>query len=346
VRGARARHHAVGGGVLALTGPPQAVVLRALGLGDFLTAVPALRAVRRALPEHDLAVAAPAALAPLVHLAGVADRLLPAAGLEPLRWSGPPPTVAVNLHGRGPQSHRLLGALHPWWLVAYARTGAPERTGGSGPIWDPDEHEVDRWCRLVESAGWTADPEHLDLPVPDVASPAPGAVVVHPGAAYASRRWPADRFAAVVRRLDGERRHVVVTGTAEERPLAEAVAREAGLPASQVLAGTTDLLQLAALVASAALVICGDTGVAHLATAYRRPSVLLFGPTPPARWGPRTDGPHTVLWHPSSGGDPFGDRPDAALLRISVPEVIRAAGLRLGDSGQVDVQWSAVRHPA
>ena len=53
----------------------------------------------------------------------------------------------------------------------------------------------------------------------------------------------------------------------------------------QVLHGHRfDLLELTAVVAAAARVVCGDTGVAHLATALGTPSVVLFGPTSPARW--------------------------------------------------------------
>ena len=57
--------------------------------------------------------------------------------------------------------------------------------------------------------------------------------------------------------------------------------------------------------------------VAHLATAYGTPSVLLFGPTAPSRWGPPADGPHEVLWCGDGTGDPWGDEPDPALLRIT-----------------------------
>jgi ADP-heptose:LPS heptosyltransferase len=164
-----------------------------------------------------------------------------------------------------------------------------------------------------------------------------GAVVVHPGAAYGSCRWPADRFAAVVRHLVAEHVPVVLTGSAAERPLALRVAAASGLPGESVLAGETDLLQLAALVAEARLVLCGDTGVAHLATAYGRPSVLLFGPTPPSRWGPRTQGRHTVLWQESPGADPFGCDPAPGLLRISVEEVLAAVCRRL----RTGVDWSS-----
>ena len=77
--------------------------------------------------------------------------------------------------------------------------------------------------------------------------------------------------------------------------------------------------------------ISGDTGLAHLATAYARPSVTLFGPVPPAEWGPPAHPRHQVLWDGTAGyrGDPHGHRIDPALVAISVPEVLRAASRAL-----------------
>src|SRR5205823_2724259 len=103
------------------------------------------------------------------------------------------------------------------------------------------------------------------------------------------------------------------------------VAGMAGLPRGAVLAGRTGLAGLARLVAGVALVICGDTGVGHLATATATPSVLLFGPVPPSQWGPLRDRErHTVLWSGGTG-DPHGGVPDPGLLAIAVPEVLAAA---------------------
>ncbi|HET7397589.1 MAG TPA: glycosyltransferase family 9 protein [Intrasporangium sp.] len=288
--------------------------------------MPAVRAVARALPGHEVVLAAPAVLEPLVRLSAAADRLVPATGLSPLHWPGPPPDVAVNLHGKGPQSHRVLQALRPGRLVAFACREA----GVPGPAWHAGEHEVRRWCRLVAEEGWPADPQDVRIAAPPAPPPVAGAVVVHPGAAHPSRRWPPERFAAVARWAAGQGWPVVVTGGAQERTLAEEVCRAAGLPPEAALAGRTDLAGLAALVSAARLLVCGDTGVAHLSTAYGTPSVLLFGPVPPAEWGPVTSGPHTVLWHGHGRrGDPWGDVADAALLRITVEEVVEAAGLRL-----------------
>ncbi len=118
---------------------------------------------------------------------------------------------------------------------------------------------------------------------------------------------------------------VVVTGSAAERPLASYVATTAGLPDDAVLASRTTLSQLSAMVADASLVVCGDTGIAHLATAYGTPSVVLFGPVSPQHWGPPPQRPqHIVLWAGSTG-DTFSDQPDPGLLRITTAEVIAAA---------------------
>jgi ADP-heptose:LPS heptosyltransferase len=151
---------------------------------------------------------------------------------------------------------------------------------------------------------------------------------VHPGAAATARRWPAERFAAVATAEREAGRSVILTGSPAERPLAVGIAARAGIDERHVVAGRTDLGALAAIVAHAGRVVCGDTGLAHLATAFGTPSVVLFGPTSPATWGPPADRPqHRALWH-GTVGDPHADRPDPGLLAIDPPQVIDAlAGL-------------------
>src|SRR4051794_29320588 len=148
--------------------------------------------------------------------------------------------------------------------------------------------------------------------------------VVHPGAAFPGRRWPPERFAAVARFLVRAGHDVRITGGPAEEPLARAVAEGAGLGEEAVLAGRTSTLELAAVVAAARVVVSGDTGVAHLATAYRRPSVVLFGPVAPRLWGPPPRPQHVVLWHGDGAGDPWGTTLDPALATITVDEVVEA----------------------
>jgi ADP-heptose:LPS heptosyltransferase len=115
----------------------------------------------------------------------------------------------------------------------------------------------------------------------------------------------------------------LITGSVAERDLGLQVAAAAGLPSDAV--PVTGLGELAALVARARLLISGDTGIAHLATAYGTPSVVLFGPMSPARWGPPPGRPqHRAIWHGtrSERGDAPGPGVHPALLAVSPDEVL------------------------
>jgi hypothetical protein len=319
------------------------LVLRALGLGDALTGVPALRGLRRLHRGRPLLLAAPATIGAWFTDLGLVDGFVPTTGLDdepPGRDLGP--HDAVNLHGRGPQSHALLLAGRPRSVLAFALPdgSAPHDLSAALdpdlPTWRADEHEVLRWCRLVGWAGGRCGPDDLRLVTRRAASAVREAdvvrrhewrpyVVLHPGAASASRRWPVDRWAEVAR-VVSRRADVRLTGGADERVLCSTIADAAGLPPASVTAGELDLPCLLQLVADASLLICGDTGVAHLATATRTPSVLLFGPVSPLLWGPAIDTDrHACLWHGDGTGDPHGDEPDPALLRITSTEVLVAA---------------------
>lgn len=337
-------------------GPERVLVLRALGLGDGLTGIPALRGLRRAFPDVPLVLAAPAGIGGWLCRIGVADDLIELPDLEDLPamdWAdryGGPPDLAVDLHGCGPRSQDLLNLHRPRRLVSFR---CPASGQLAGPGWDPEENEVLRWCRLVRTAfGAPCGPRDLVLAPPAGPPPQPpGYALVHPGAASGSRRWPPDRFARVVAALVARGARVVLTGNAAERDRCAGIAAAAGAvpcttrsPAATGPGGVTDLCGrldldlLAATVAGAGLVISGDTGVAHLATAYRRPSVLLFGPTPPHRWGPAVDTAlHRVLWHgpriaPGYVGDPHGAAVDPALDLITADEVCTAAAALIDTS--------------
>jgi ADP-heptose:LPS heptosyltransferase len=307
-------------------GPGETIlVLRALGLGDLLTGFPALRGLRRAYPDARIVLAGPERFRPLAELSGAVDAVEPTPGLGRLHPGRIAPALAVNLHGSGPQSIGDLLAVSPRAVLTHRHDDFP---GVAGPPWRTDQHEVDRWCALLEWADIPCDAADLMIPRPPGHPDRSGVVVLHPGAASGARRWPVDRFAAVAAALRAAGHDVVVTGDGAELELARAVARQAGLPDSAVLAGALDLLGMVALLSDCRLLICGDTGVAHLATATGAPSVLLFGPTPPDRWGPRGPGPHVVLWAGETG-DPHADRPHSGLLRLTVAQVLEAADAQL-----------------
>ncbi|WP_405182221.1 glycosyltransferase family 9 protein [Nocardia sp. NBC_01377] len=310
-----------------MSGRTKAVtlILRTRGLGGLLTALPALRAIRAARTHHHLVLAAPGWLRPIVELSGCVDELHATPLVGDLRWNAPAPTSAVNLHDAGPASITDLLDTEPAQLISYRHPDFPRVRG---PLWPTHVHETARWCRLLESAGIPADPTDLALAPPARSLATRTHVVIHPGAAPA-RVWPAERFALVAAHLHGAGYRVLVTGTAAEAPLARYVAEHAGLPESCVVAGELTLGQLAATVAGAALVIGGDTGVGHLATAFGTRSVLIFGPTPPNLSGPRPERmAHIALWS-GRAGDPHSPDPDPGLLSITAIEVIDAAERQL-----------------
>jgi ADP-heptose:LPS heptosyltransferase len=308
-------------------GRPSLLVLRALGLGDLLTSVPAIRALRRAYPDHLLTLATPGFLEPIVDLVGGIDRILDSKPLEIPRLRRP--DVAVNLHGRGPESHRCLLATEPRRLIAFGHPAVSQSVGS--PIWCDEEHEVARWCRLLTESSIPSDRTDLAICSPGPARGLDGVTVIHPGAGSRARQWPADRWSAVARDLAARGQRVVVTGDPSERALARRVARGAG-SGVESLAGSTGLEALARIVSGARLVLSGDTGIAHLAIALGTPSVTLFGPTPPSLWGPPPGRPqHRVLWR-GKRGDPHAARPDPGLLAISADEVIEEVALALDGS--------------
>ena len=84
------------------------LVLQARGLGELLSAVPALRALRRAEPRKRIVLAAPHRLEQIVDLISSVDELVATADPAALIWDGPAPELAVNLHGHDGASARAL----------------------------------------------------------------------------------------------------------------------------------------------------------------------------------------------------------------------------------------------
>lgn len=306
------------------------LALRAIGLGDALTGIPALRALGRRFAPRPLLLAAPEPIGRWLTDLGVVDAHVATRGLDdapPGRGLGA--HDAVDLHGNGAPSRDLLCAPRPDRVLSFAPPDPASAVPQTWVRWEAGEHEVRRWARLVEA--WDCEPSAQDLrlrPRPRRrARPGVRRVLIHPGAASGSRRWPADRFATVARALAARGDDVRLTGSASERELCARVAVAAGLAASANTAGALDLPALAATVGEADLVVCGDTGVAHLATALAVRSVLMFGPVAPSAWGPAIDHDlHTVLWHGDGTGDPHGREPDPHLLRITAEEVLDAVG--------------------
>jgi ADP-heptose:LPS heptosyltransferase len=164
----------------------------------------------------------------------------------------------------------------------------------------PDDiHEVERSLSLAAAAGFHLPPgDDGRLAVTgrchepgDEAGP----VVIHAGASVPARAWEPHRLAELVTALTAAGRRVVLTGGPAEAGLTASIA-VAGRPALvEDRAGRTDFAELTSLIASASVVVCGNTGPAHLASAVGTPVVSIYAPTVPAvRWRPWRV-PHMLL---------------------------------------------------
>jgi ADP-heptose:LPS heptosyltransferase len=163
---------------------------------------------------------------------------------------------------------------------------------------DPTRHVAETFAVLAGAAGLSCpdparrlfararDREGLRRLLP--AGPGP-LVVLHPGSGdhFPGRRWPAERFAMLAERLaarPGAR--LALTGLASERRLTATVAQAARLPLHD-LTGRLGIGELIALLEEADLLVTNDTGPMHLAACLETPTVALFGPNTPHRYGPR-----------------------------------------------------------
>lgn len=147
-------------------------------------------------------------------------------------------------------------------------------------------------------------------------------VLMNPGAGWGAKRWPADRFGEVARKLAEAGYCVVVNVGPQEEALAAAVVNASGRTATSL---ECNVSQLISLTRRATLMIAGDTGPLHLACALGKPVVGIFGPTDPARNGPYGCD-FRVLRNPSSKRDHSRkSEPEAGLLTITAEDVLVSA---------------------
>ncbi len=157
------------------------------------------------------------------------------------------------------------------------------------------EHALEAMLGFARHIGARPTDLRWDIPIGDAERAfakqhvGPKTVVISPLSSQRSRNfrnWPADHFVAVARYLE-ERlgATVIVTGghSALEQEYAGAIARQAG---AANLAGRTSLKELHALIAAADVVLCPDSGPAHMATAAGTPVIGLYATSNPDRTGP------------------------------------------------------------
>ena len=248
-------------------------------------------------------------------------------------------TVAL-LSGAG----RRIGSAHPWERVAALFYTHPVEVHST--------HVVEQALEIASSvisdttSGVTSDtaPRHLHY-IPPTLPLDPAAerwaeqelarrgtkrfALLHPGAGWGAKRWPAARYGEVAHALAGRGITPLVNHGPDEQALAQEVTRASGGSAAAVECSISELI---ALTRRAKLVIGGDTGPLHLAAALEIPIVALFGPTDPRRTGPFGTREVVLRSEMSTTSHKKKDTPDAGLLAITAERVIAAAASLLEGS--------------
>lgn len=295
--------------------PREVLVLRLDRIGDVLMSLPALQALREALPDARIRLAvgewsreiardapvdevlvwsAPWAGRAEEGASSVAELWKAARGLRPTR-----PDLAIDLQGD----------LRAMWLMA--ATGASARVGyantGSASLLtsvvDLDEslNFVEQNRRAVEKAigreiprrpfRWLGEErraigrERLATALAASSIARKGPIVgLHPGAGRNIKEWPVHRFIELGRRLVAEKdARLVVTGSATESNKANAIAQ--ALPGAVLdLSGKLGLGEVAEVMSAFDVFVSGDTSAMHFACALGLASVAIFGPSDPGRY--------------------------------------------------------------
>lgn len=331
------------------------VVFRALQLGDMLCAVPALRALRTALPSAHIVLAGLPWAAQFVRrfcayldefLAFPGHPLLPEQLVRQDALTAFYATVcarefnlALQMHGSGDISNHIVAGFGARAMAGHCR-GAPVNTERTVLAPYPDTGaESERLLHLAERIGAPAAGDHLEFPLlredeDELAASGiaaglePGSYVcVHPGARQRDKCWPAASFAAVADRIADEFGvRIVLTGSADEAPLAHAVAGHMRTPAL-IATAPISIGAMAALMSRSRLLICNDTGVSHIAAGLGLNSVVVFSKADIARWAPLDRLRHRCIWDPGAERATVVLQHARTLLSGTAPSGQRAAGM-------------------
>ena len=272
-------------------------------LGDALLARPLLHAMRRAHPRAELRVVGPPSLLETLSADPVADAWEPWPARRAERAA-----LAARIAAWRPETALVLppsfsSAWFAWRCGARTRIGYAHEGRSlllTHALRRPargERHLSDEYLELGRAAGAvpgaapvlavrpaSRDAARSVLRARGIAD-APVAIL-GPGAIYGpAKRWSAERFAALATALAREGFRVVVCGARSDAAVCADVVARAGNGALS-LAGETSLELQAGLCALAALAVCNDSGLAHLAAAVGAPTVAIFGSTSSAWTAP------------------------------------------------------------
>ncbi|MBI2678214.1 MAG: lipopolysaccharide heptosyltransferase I [Candidatus Koribacter versatilis] len=348
------------------------LIVRLGAMGDVVHALPAATALRAALPDAHIGWAIEARWAPLLCAEGsvargpnmplvdaihfVNTRGWRAAPWSDETWSEVRGTFRALRAARYDCALDFQGAMKSAAVAAFS--GAAQRIGNARP-WErvaamfythPVEVHAAHVVEQALEAASAVSGQHLHYMPPALPQDAAaeqwaeqelarrgvrGFALLHPGAGWGAKQWPAARYGEVARALAARGVTPLINHGPDEQALAQEVARASNGSASAVQCSLSELI---ALTRRAALAIGGDTGPLHLAAALEVPIVALYGPTDPRRTGPF--GTRAIVLRSEASTTSHARRAatEAGLLTIPAEQVIAAAQSLLGTGVEKNVR--------
>jgi heptosyltransferase-2 len=287
-------------------------------VGDAVMTIPALRELRRMLPDAHITLATRSWSEGLFRDADFLDDLL----IYDRRGNALSSVTRASREWRGRRFDLAIlfqNAFEAALIAALARVPARVGYGTDGrsallthalplPSWHNERHEVFYYLNIISelekllrgsSVVLDQEPrfelrvnharqlEAVELLKAHGASMTGPLVALCPGSTNSrAKRWPDERYAALADRfVDEMKADVILVGSAEEMEVSRAVAEQMRRT-PVVLTGRTKLAEAVAVLSISDLLVTNDTGPAHIAAALERPTLVIFGPTDPTTTRP------------------------------------------------------------
>ncbi|TSD63340.1 glycosyltransferase family 9 protein [Inquilinus sp. KBS0705] len=306
--------------------PPSEIkkiaIFRSLQLGDMLCAIPAIRALRHAYPDAEIIlIGLPWAKSFTERFANYFNGFVQFAGYPGLPEQPFNPEafttflsavqkekfdLAIQMQGNGSIINPMIELLGAKYVAGYTFEGHYAPDNDLFMPYPDYGHEIDRHLLLMGFLGIEAQGVELEYPLTTADYDSleqlkldiepKKYICIHPGSRGGWRQWPVQYFASLSDYCIEQGFKAVLTGTNDEATIINDVIKHMRYTPINA-AGKTSMGAIGALIQNAAMLISNCTGVSHIASAFKTPSIVISMDGEPQRWGPLDKRVHrTINW--------------------------------------------------
>ncbi|MFD0794069.1 glycosyltransferase family 9 protein [Mucilaginibacter litoreus] len=297
-------------------------IFRALQLGDMLCAIPAIKALRHAYPNAKITLLGlpwgksfterfSDYFDDFIHFPGYpglpeqifkpADFTLFLEKVQQEKFD-----LAIQMQGNGSVINPMVELFGARYTAGYSKEGHYAPDNGLFMPYPDYGHEIERHLQLMEFLDIESQGSDLEYPLTtadydsldelNLKIEPKKYVCVHPGSRGSWRQWPVKYFAALADYCFEQGYQVVITGIKEEAEIVNDVISHMRHEAINTV-GKTSMGGVAVLIQNAGMLISNCTGVSHIASAFKTPSIVISMDGEPQRWGPLDTRVHrTINW--------------------------------------------------